>query len=315
MIAESEYIGSQVIFERAMSETDPKPVTLVSLQKTPVCDTMVEYYQLSSRKIISRLMRNLLDQSSVTVLELLFDRSELKMFERRGAMHAQLIQQIAAAQERVVEIKASERADILFRMFTQITDKALDFVDDNEGLQALKYNGFNALFDCAKSLPDNETRYYFTRNAMAQYLSESGDWDAKINLIISAADGDLSDESVESVDEILSEVLESPAAIIELLGGQSDAATANHATIQLCEGRYPDPRKPISSIVKFNQLIARINLPLTRASLYHWVARYLAGTKTLTREGQVSDRETFISIVRALGDGTGLKGGVEICRG
>ena len=33
VIAESEYIGSQVIFERAMSEPAPKPVTLVSIQK------------------------------------------------------------------------------------------------------------------------------------------------------------------------------------------------------------------------------------------------------------------------------------------
>ena len=315
VIAESEYIGSQVIFERTMSEPDPKPVTLISIKKAPVCDKMVEYYQLSSRKIISRVMRNLLDQSSVTVLELLFDRSELKMFERRGAMHAQLIQQIAATQARVLEIKASERADILFRMFTQITDKALDFVDDDEGLKALKNNGFNALFDCAKSLPDDEIRYYFTRNAMAKYLSEGGGWDAKINLIISAAVGNLSHESVEAVDEILSEILEGPAAIIELLGGQSDAAVANHAMIQLCEGRYPVPKNPITSIVEFNQLMARINLPLTSTSLYHQVARYLAGTKTLTREGPASDREAFIGIVRALIDGTGLKGGVKICRG
>jgi len=34
VIAESEYIGSQVIFEQAMSESDPKPVTLVSIQKS-----------------------------------------------------------------------------------------------------------------------------------------------------------------------------------------------------------------------------------------------------------------------------------------
>jgi hypothetical protein len=54
---------------------------------------------------------------------------------------------------------------------------------------------------------------------------------------------------------------------------------------------------------------------LTRTSLYHRVARYLAGTKTLTREGLASDREAFVGIVRALSDGTGLRGGVKICRG
>ena len=61
--------------------------------------------------------------------------------------------------------------------------------------------------------------------------------------------------------------------------------------------------------------MARINLPLTSTSLYHQVARYLAGTKTLTREGPASDREAFIGIVRALSDGTGLKGGVQNLQG
>ena len=59
---------------------------------------------------------------------------------------------------------------------------------------------------------------------------------------------------------------------MDVLAGQPDAATANRRLIQLSRGNIKPPCNPTTCIVELNDLMARLDLPLTRQILLERVA-------------------------------------------
>lgn len=313
VLSDSDRAGTEVIFEKTLNSDNEKPITLVAIQQAPVCDNITDYYRLPARRTIARVLRNFLDHKCISALELLFDRTELKLLERNDSLFPQFIQQIAKAQARELSVKPSERADILYAAVAQIIEKTLAFVNEEQGKAVLAEQGVDALIKWARTKGNEADSYLFVRHAFAGYLAAGGDWNSKIKLIVELSKDELSPDAIECIDEILAELLEGSAAMGELLGGQPDAFRANRAMLRLSEGRYIPPPNPLSCIAAFNDLMALHILPHTREVLYQRLASYLASTRNLTREGPKAERESFAHLVRDLVDLSGLKGGGDVC--
>ncbi|MCH7551560.1 MAG: cyclic nucleotide-binding domain-containing protein, partial [Proteobacteria bacterium] len=84
---------------------------------------------------------------------------------------------------------------------------------------------------------------------------------------------------------------------------------ANRKPINLSCGRGQAPKNPISCIVDLNDMIARLDMPLTAQVLLERVENEIGGIRPLTREGKTVDREAFVTLVRELADDDGLMGG------
>ena len=172
----------------------------------------------------------------------------------------------------------------------------------------------NALIDGANQWEKTEEKSLTAiLGVLAGGLSGRGGWDSKLQFLISLTKDEPHAQAVAMVDEITAEILDGTEAVMDVLAGQPDAATANRRLIQLSRGNIKPPRNPTTCIVELNDLMARLDLPLTRQILLERVALGISGIRPLTREGNEAEREAFTGLVRELVDEDGLSGGPGLC--
>jgi hypothetical protein len=152
-------------------------------------------------------------------------------------------------------------------------------------------------------------REFLIRGAFARLLRGHGDWNDKLRALIALGRGDPKAEATAYLDEMVAEILDGAEAVKEVLGGQPDAAAANRALIHLSTGSCLPPKNPISCVVELNDMLGRLEMPLTREVLLERVAREIGGTRRLTKEGHDAEREAFVGLVRELVVDDGIMGG------
>lgn len=314
VIAESERKGVETLFEESFAGFTGKPITIVAIDRAPVCKTFDDYFFLESRLTIGRVLRNYLERHSLSALEILYDASHIRMLENSDTLFPQAIQQIAGAQARGTGTKPAVRADALYKVVTEIREKASSVATDTVGYETLKHSGIDALIRQMIERHGANKAPYFIRQGFARYLRDGGDWNAKLAALSKLGVDGLTHEAVGYLDESLTEILDGAPAVHELLGGQPDLANATRSAIMLAKGRAITPPNALSCIEAINDLMHRINLDQTKRTLLGWVSVRLRSTKKLTREETAeTERQAFTMIIRDLIDIAGMLGGPKMC--
>lgn len=313
VISESDRTGVETIFEEINPNFDNRPVTIVAINSAPLCSTFDDYFGLESRRTIGRVLRNHLERQGVSALEMMYDATQIRLLENNDILFPQFIQQIAAAQARGTDMKPFERADELYNTVTKVREKATSVASDDAGYLILKDRGISALIEEMEKTHKSDKTVYFIRHAFARYLRDGGDWNSKLKLLSELGVEGLSEKAVSYLDEIMAEILDGLPAVLELLAGQPDLATASRVLIQLSEGQTKAPPNALSCIEDVNAMIARLPLIWTKRVLLERVASDMASTKPLTREKVEQEREAFVLIVRDLTETAGIIGGARMC--
>jgi len=313
VIADSDRAGTEIVFEKeADVKPDGKLISIVAIDEAAVCRELDDFYGFDSRRTVGRLMRQYLDEHGLTALELAYSTMHLRLLERNDTLFSQAVQKIAGLQATEMGEKPVDRADALYKAIAEIKDRAGAF-DEADGFAAvIKDKGLaDAVAQINLSVAKKD-RVFMARFALARYLRSAVDWNAKLeNLATQAVDG-IEDPARVYLDEAFAEILDGSMALMELLGGQPDMGTASRAIARLAVGRCPIPKNPLGCIKAVNDVMARIDLPLTRGVLYDRVAREIASTRPLTREGKECDRHLFVTLLRDLIELAGLEGGPAI---
>jgi len=313
VVADSERTGTEIVYESSRDDGTDKRITIVPVSEAPLCQGADDFYELPARRVISRVLRKYLEEHARTALELLFDASHQNWLERQGQLMSNAIQQVGGVQARAYGGDPRQRIDAIYDAVERINETAKSLIDAEEGYDILQTKGLEALVQSVTGVKLKKERNLYIRYAIARYLGKGGDWNAKIALLLELTAERLSDGAVRYIDEVLAEILDYPRAVLELLGGQSDAATANRVLVHLSGGKFSPPRNPISCIVEFNTAMRQHKLPLTRIALLDQIAVYLSGTRPLTKEGREAERKAFTILIRDLTDVSGLKGGPRMC--
>jgi len=313
VMSESERTGElEILFEERFDRE--KVITVVAVEDAPLCRELVDFYGFEARRTAGKLLRNLLDDQGLTALELAFDAGQLLMFERNDKLFGPAMQRIGDIQAKAAGAKPAERTEALFTAFAKIKERAKNPVDGDKYAALLTAKGLNALIDgAAEWEKTDEKRSLAILGALAGGLAGCGGWDGKLKLVISWALGDPHARAVETIDEVCAEILDGAGAVMEVLAGQPDAATANHKIIQLSRGNIEGPRNPVSCIVELNDMMGRLELPLTHQVLMERVAIGIGGIRPLTREGEDAEKEAFAGLIRELSDEDGVRGGPGMC--
>ena len=307
--AENERTGEEeIIFEESI-DRDDKVIKLNPVEDAPLCAEFIDFYRFPARRTAGRLLRNYLDDQGMTALEMIYNPAQLLMFERNDRMFAPAMQRIGAIQAKATGEQPAKRTDALFKTFDIIKERAKTSADAEKYSALLKAKGLDSLIDGAGQWEKEENREFVIRGAMASHITSCRDGDGKLQLLIGLSRDHPGPEAVAYLDEITAEILDGAAAVMEVLGGQPDAAAANRKLINLSCGRCQPPKNPISCIVELNDMIARLDMPLTRQVLLERVENEIGGIRPLTREGKTVDREAFAVLVRELAEDDGLMGG------
>lgn len=310
VVAESERTGDEeVIFEEKLG-SDQKVIALTAVNESPLCKDTIDFYGFPARRTAGKLLRQLLDDQGMTALELAFDPGQLMMFERNDKLYGPALQRIGGIQAKADGGKPMERVEAISRAFEEIKKRAKDDPNGEKYSALLRSKGLNALVEAAGQWEKSTVkRRLAILGTLAKRISGSGGWDGKLKLLISLTHDKPKPEAVAYVDEIAAEILDGAEAVMEILEGQPDMATANRRLINLSRGSLRPPKNPISCIVELNDMISRLDLPLTRQVLLERVAGTIGGISNLTKEGPNADRDAFVGLVRLLVDEDGLLGG------
>ncbi|PIW26246.1 MAG: hypothetical protein COW30_15920 [Rhodospirillales bacterium CG15_BIG_FIL_POST_REV_8_21_14_020_66_15] len=82
--------------------------------------------------------------------------------------------------------------------------------------------------------------------------------------------------------------------------------------VQLCQGRLPEVKNPLSCINELNKTMAAYVLENARDAILGRVARGIGGVKPMTREGKDGERTALVTLIRNLEGYAGLLGGPQM---
>ena len=314
VVSESEHTGEQEVIFEERTDHDPNLVTLTAVNEAPTCKDFIDFYGFPARRTAGRLLRRLLDDQGMTALELAFDPGQLMMLERNDRLYGPAMQRIGGIQAKADGGKPMDRVDTLHRAFADIKKRAKAAPEADKYAALLRSKGLNDLVDGARQWEKSEADMRLAvLGALAGRISGSGGWDGKLLHLISMTRDAPNPEALAIVDEIAAEILDGAEAIMEILGGQPDMATAHRRLINLSRGSIKPPKNPVSCIIELNDMLARLDLPLTRQVLLERVEHEIAGIQNLTKEDGSVERDAFVGLVRLLVEEEGILGGSGMC--
>ncbi|MAN79360.1 MAG: hypothetical protein CMM77_13180 [Rhodospirillaceae bacterium] len=312
VIAESERKGDEIIFNERAEVTD-KGLTIVPIDTSPVCETLADCYQLEARRTIGRLLRQYLDDVGMTAMELAFDFGRLKMLERDDKLYIGALSRLASLQiDKEAGEKPLDRQNKLEGLYNALVANAQKMMRRDDLTEAIQMGGLQALIDKVNAEAPAADRHALILAGLAAHMGEQGDWSGKIESLITLLGAQASVVAQAYVDEALAEILDGTAAITELLGGVADAATAHRMLVQLCQGRLPEVKNPLSCINELNKTMAAYELENARDAILSRVARGIGGIKPMTREGKDGERTALVNLIRNLEGYAGLLGGPQM---
>ena len=312
VIAESDRRGEEVIFNEQSEVTD-KGLTIVPIDRSPRCDSLSDFYQLEARLTAGLLLRQYLDDAGMTAMELAFDFGRLKMLERDDKLYIGALARLASLQvDKDGPEKPADRQGALERLFNQLKDNAQKMMGREDLGAAVRDRGLQALIDKVNGEAPTDDRHPMILAGLAAFMGEQGDWSGKAEAVIGLLSPDSSVAAQAYVDEALAEILDGAQAVGELLGGVADAATGHRMLVQLCQGRLPEVKNPLSCINELNKTMGAFELENARSAILSRVARGIGGVKPMTREGREGERTALVNLIRNLEDYAGLMGGPQM---
>lgn len=301
-----------VIFQQECTPRAEKPIIISAIEQAYICTDLVDLTRYEARKTAGRVLRRYLDEYNLTALEVLHNYDHLRELQRVDRLFDQAIHKVASVQARTMAEDAKTRIDLLYRLSTQLIDWTRDTRDTARYLTAIKKEGLTAALQLIDSSLTDEARSFQICAVLAAYTGQAKDWQAKLKLIFEQLEMQEDEEAVRYLDETVAEIMDGSNAVREILGPQPDLATALRAMAKLSTAKYVSKGRGDSLLVRFNKIMARHAMPVTRDILRERIARSVSGTVSLTREDDETDKAAFPPLVKDLITHAGLFGGAAM---
>lgn len=309
VVEEREKGSPKVIFEKAVEKAE-KPLTIVPVEDSPVCQTVDDLLSFEARLTCARLLRAFLDEIGLTALELAFDYGRLRQIIRHDTLYPQALHRIGTIQGRKTDSKPADRITILERAVSEIAERARENEDAERFREILDEKGIDAMFAAvASEYAEPKAAAYARAGALANALSRQSDWNGKIAYVCDQLDKGAKGDALAALDEVIAEILDGSEALGDVLGGMADLAAALRALAQLSAGLCTRSGGRHSCLPKLNAAMAKHPLVKTRGILLGRIERSLRGIKMLTRQDSAADRDAFVALLDVLAAPGGLRGG------
>ena len=206
------------ILSKGKTEAARKKKVVENLE--PLCVTPEDLYTVHARDRIGRLLDAWLARNHATAFELLHRPDLVEKLDAAGNELQHAMQKIAVPEAQSRGISVHE----LIRSFQRLVERAIKRVaaDAKKGRFPVLAN--DTLAGIAERLLPEPDRCYLLGGGVAGYLASAATWSDKVSRLLDLADAAPSEGVArlfvfEVLEQPLSEILESRAALVELLGG------------------------------------------------------------------------------------------------
>jgi hypothetical protein len=191
--------------------------------REPLCVTPDDLYTVHARDRIGRLLEAWLVRNRATPFELLHRPDLIEKLDAAGNELQHAVQKIAVPEAQARNISVHE----LIRSFQRLIERAITRVlaDGRRGrFVDFSFDGFAVAVERAVAEPDAA---YLIGGAVARYLVEASTWSQKVSRLLDLAgvaprQSTARQLAFEVLEQPLSEILESRAGLVELLGAGLD---------------------------------------------------------------------------------------------
>ena len=191
--------------------------------RDPLCVTPEDLYTVHARDRIGRLLEAWLSRNHATAFELLHRPDLIEKLDAAGTDLQHAVQKIAIPEAQARDISVHE----LIRSFQSLIERAIKRVRADAKRERFPGLARDTFAGIAERLVREPDRAYLLGGGVAGYLAAAATWSDKVSHLLDLADA-APEEGVarsfvfEVLEQPLSEILESRAALVELLGGHLD---------------------------------------------------------------------------------------------
>ncbi len=303
-----------VVHEQTCARGGEPAIRVQPIDEAPYCQRQIDYYLLRARRVVARLLRPFLDREQITVLELMHDYGRLRRLLRDDRAYPQALARVAAIQAHEAGVTTAQRSAEIDRVVETVVRRARYDQSIDALVRVLEVGeGLSALWAELPADTSPSERIVKTQATLARYLRQRPGWPAKLAALLELRLRDHgSPEAVETLDGAIADLLESREALREILGAGANLAEALCMRIRLARGQLPDPEGDGGGDVVALLAAAMPDLPQAREGVLGTVAKALATTRPLTRQGGTAEAVAFERVVAALTSVGGLVGGPEM---
>ena len=276
----------------------------------PPCKELKEFYELPSRRLIGRVMRDYCDKMVVTPTEILYNIKEASRVQDRGTIIPDAINKIAALQGEADVAKTKAREADLNKRSDEIIARSRKA--DKLALPKIDKSFSAAIQACRRIETQGEDPLYVAMAVLAKDLSGVRNWLGKLFRMCKLADADKDDPlALALLDGVIADSL-AGSVVQDILGYQANLGQALVAMVDLSEGKLV-PEKSDAGVAAgiINTYCGLGKFPASRHSLLERVHRQLCTGGPLSRSDPDKEKDEFIRVMTRLTKPTSLYSGPE----
>ncbi len=310
-----EFKSTTILTKGEVATTKPKKVIE---NREPLCVAPSDLYSAHARDRIGRLLEGWLQRQKATPFELLHRPDLAERLDASGTDLQHAIQKIAVPEAQARGLSVHE----LMRAFQTLAERTIERIlkDSRRGvLPDFAKEGFAA---ATERLLDDPDRGYLLGAGVAASIAKATDWEAKVGCLLDLADSAPLREPARSlafhvIGQPLSEILESNAGLVDLLGAKLDLGArlaamtrlAAHDTVDRLIAAEPSVAQIMPPLVgAASRLAAWLDEPPfagARIAVAKRVLAELNGPRRLRPSSPVDEIELLRALAMALAAATG----------
>lgn len=303
---------TQTILFSEMRDGQTRAITVQPVDEAPLCMESTDYLQEGSRQVISRMLRQYLEERSLTASELLYNAGEMKRAFNYENMVPIAVGRVATVQGKAASLDMRERRDQIYASLTELQNRA-DAAQKRAPF-SIRQDGFTTAMTKAAALGagDPATVDYLSKVIFCRDLVQIRNLLGKVEWLLEtaadAANGPASHLAI--IDTLVADAISFPSVVQDLLGRQPDLGTALGRLLDVLDGQFEtDGRESAPAITGIlSRWLGTGQAPQSWQVMFESLLRSLRGTAPLARDPQ-RNRAAFSQLTARVITPSGLIGG------
>ncbi|MDQ2102016.1 serine/threonine-protein kinase [Azospirillum isscasi] len=282
-----------------------------TLDEAVLCQTLADHHGGPARMVIGIALRQHLDGLALTPTELIHNARHLKALQAKTSLMEAALGKVATVQARLPGQEAKARRRALDNAVSETSAKARAAQVAFTGLARGRTLIESILRSAPGKSPTGDVAFDL-RVAVCLELEDCRTWAAKLDALIQLFPAEREDALSAALDEVIGDVLASPAATQDLLGSTPAGGSPLVALCDLLFGRVPVEAFGPNRLGVLNGLFRQGRLPAARAMVLERIRRHLRAPQTLGRGTAEQEADLLRTLTGHLLTPAGLTGGAAM---
>ena len=285
------------IFKEMKEVKEEEDLSVSSVEASPICEKVSDYYKTASRTTMARLFAKYLEKHEMTPFEMLHSHNNLKRMINFQTMVPSAVDKIATLHARATGKDTRTCRDDIFDALDIIAKKARE-VEQTKLPELSDSNLDEVLAKIDAKFSDEEDRTYMANVALTRESINWRGWIGKMAALLPMAQSQKDQRAKDMIDEMLADIFMAKMVIKDVIGVSKHLGDAILRMIDLVEGKCEPTKFAAEDLLELlNALFAADMLPRSKKVIFDRLERDLNSAVRLTSSEDKHDDKPFFDIL------------------